>query len=101
MKNVQVIDGAVNSTYDIFQIPDKIFRIIFPKGSDVAFLDEAEKRLRRMGFDYTIWNKIYANQVDKKHVISIHGTLHLTGSPASKRYFPQRKECEVVRNRKA
>jgi hypothetical protein len=40
MKNIQVIDGAVNSVYDIFQATDEEFSLIYPHGEDVAFIDE-------------------------------------------------------------
>ena len=41
MKNIQVIDGAENCTYDIYSINDKDFKIIFPgKTQDVEFADD-------------------------------------------------------------
>jgi len=40
MKNIQIIDGAVNSVYDIFQATEDEFAVIFPDGTDVAFSDE-------------------------------------------------------------
>lgn len=35
MKNIQVIDGADNCTYDIFAIDDADYRVIFPGGRGV------------------------------------------------------------------
>ena len=40
MKNVQVIDGAVNCVYDIFAATEEEFAYIFPNGQDIAFIDE-------------------------------------------------------------
>jgi hypothetical protein len=40
MKNIQVIDGASNSVYDIFSATEEEFSLIFPIGQDVAFIDE-------------------------------------------------------------
>ncbi len=40
MKNIQVIDGAVNCVYDIFAATEEEFDLIFPSGQDVAFIDE-------------------------------------------------------------
>src|SRR5579863_4229078 len=47
MKNVQVIDGAINCVYDIFAVTDAEFRLIFGLGEDVAFIDDVLKRHRR------------------------------------------------------
>lgn len=40
MKNVQVIDGALNCVYDIFAATEEEFALIFPSGQDIAFIDE-------------------------------------------------------------
>ncbi|WP_457328722.1 hypothetical protein [Rhizobacter sp. P5_C2] len=40
MKNIQVIDGAENCVYDIFQASDEEFSLIFSDGRDIAFIDE-------------------------------------------------------------
>jgi hypothetical protein len=42
MKNIQVIDGAENCVYDIFAATDEEFSLIFPRGQDVAFIDERD-----------------------------------------------------------
>jgi hypothetical protein len=44
MKNIQVIDGAINSVYDIFAATDEEFALIFPGDQDVAFIDEVMAR---------------------------------------------------------
>ncbi len=99
MKNVQVIDGALNSTFEIYQVSDEVFRIMFPDDSDIAFLDEVEERFKQIGYDDRIWDTVYKDRVDKKQVAGIHGTLHLTGSYGSKSSFPNRKESGVVKRR--
>lgn len=96
MKNVQIIDGARNSTYEIYQVPDDLFDLMFPNGTDIAFLDDAEKRFEEMGMDDSVWEAVYRNRVDKRRVVGIHGTLHLPGSVVSKEYFPTLKEAEVI-----
>ena len=38
MKNIQVIDGANNCSYDIFAVTDDEFKILFPDpGQDIEF----------------------------------------------------------------
>ncbi|WP_427501686.1 hypothetical protein ACQE3E_23720 (plasmid) [Methylomonas sp. MED-D] len=44
MKNIQVIDGAANSVYDIFAATDDEFALIFPEGQDVSFIEEVMAR---------------------------------------------------------
>jgi hypothetical protein len=46
MKNVQVIDGAVNCTYHIFAFTDEQFALIFPEeGQDIEFIEDVGRRL--------------------------------------------------------
>lgn len=92
MKNIQVIDGAVNSTFEVYEIPNDVFDMMFPHGADVAFLKEIEK-----AFDgkQEMWRVVYSTRVDKKQVSGIQGTLHLTGSNCSPEFFPHRKESDV------
>lgn len=92
-----VIDGAINSTHDVFGIDSDIFEIVFPGNNDVAFLDEVTERVKLQGIDeVTFFNRLYANLVDKKSINGLHGTLHSTGSYCRKEFFPTRKESEVV-----
>jgi hypothetical protein len=98
VKNIQVIDGAANSIFGIYQVPDDLFDVMFPNGTDVAFVDEIGKDFEtRQG--KRLWNMVYQHPVNKKRVDGIHGTLHLTGSPVDKEYFPTRKEGEVITSR--
>ncbi len=99
-KNIQVIDGACNSTYDVFEVPEYIFDMLFPEETDVAFLSEVEERIEEYFSVHKIdeaswWGRVYASKVDKKRLIGIHGTLHLTGSIGDHNYFLSRKEQDV------
>ena len=40
VKKIQIFDGAENAVYDIFAATDEEFGLIFPSGTDVAFIDE-------------------------------------------------------------
>jgi hypothetical protein len=44
MKNIMVVDGAENCVYDIFATPDDDFALIFPEGTDIAFIEDIERR---------------------------------------------------------
>lgn len=90
MKNIQVVDGAINSCFRIFEVEEEKFQILFPSTADIAFLEDFD-HLDGTGF----WGSIYSNEVDKKNIAGIHGTLHLTGSYVEKNNFPNRKESDV------
>ena len=70
MKNIQVIDGALNSTYDIFSATDEEFSLIFPNGQDVAFIDEVESQ-----GNIEALNKVWARRLEKRNAMGIHGIL--------------------------
>ena len=44
MKNIQVVDGALNCVYDIFQASDDDFAQIFGNESDIAFGEDFQGR---------------------------------------------------------
>jgi hypothetical protein len=90
-KNVQIIDGAINSTFDIFEVSLNQFKVVFPDNKDVAFLDDFPHLDNQTEF----WKEFYKSKVDKEKVRGIHGTLHLTGSEVEKDEFPNRKETDV------
>jgi hypothetical protein len=98
MKNFLVIDGAENSTHDVFGVNEKLFAIVFPDGTDISFLDEVVERVKMLGLDEEkFFGELYANQLDKKNIQGLHGILHSTGSYCRKKYYPTRKEAEVIR----
>ena len=94
MKNIQVVDGANNSIFEVYQVSDGIFEIVFPDGNDVAFIGDVETLLEDE-YSNDFWQVLYQNKVNKKEILGIHGTLHLTGSNCLKKYFPSLKEEEV------
>ena len=74
MKNMQVIDGAVNCVHDIFAATDDAFARIFRPGFDIAFIEDVlesgdEIVLRR------VFDGIWQRRVPKALAMGIHGTL--------------------------
>ena len=88
MKNVQVIDGAINSVFEIYAVPDEIFFRLFPDGADIAFAEDFRK-------SDPLWRVFYLNRVEKKRVKGIHGTLHLVEKTEKVGFFPTKREAEV------
>ncbi|MEE9359794.1 hypothetical protein [Sphingomonas sp. DC2300-3] len=88
MKNVQIIDGASNATYSLFQATDDEFAAIFPEGRDMETIEDLHSRL---GGDEAgrvlegLWNR----PILKRDALGLHGTLFYDndcrGLPASKR----------------
>ena len=94
MKNIQIIDGAINSVYDIFSATEEEFALIFPEGQDIAFIDEVYARGRTEVLDFA-FNKIWQRRISKRDANGIHGVLFYELAE-KKVYYPTRKDEEAV-----
>lgn len=94
VKNIQVIDGAENCTYDVYSVEDNIFEMIFPEEQDIEFSSDLTKRL---GFDETnkVLNILWQGICEKKEVLGIHGTLFFE-LEFKKAFYPSKKEKEMI-----
>lgn len=94
MKNVQVIDGAANCSYDIFEISDDDFARLFPEpGQDVEF---AEDFFSRLGDEAErVYARLWRARLDKTKVNGIHGTL-FCGLEQKKKFYPSKRESEMT-----
>lgn len=46
MKNIMIIDGAINCAYDIYQASDEEFSFIFPaEDQDIQFIEDIENEV--------------------------------------------------------
>lgn len=75
MKNIQVIDGAVNCVYDIFAATDEEFALIFLDGQDIAFIDEVYERVSDDATLNRALEALWARRVVKAQAMGIHGQL--------------------------
>ena len=94
MKNIQIIDGALNAVYDIFQVMDQEFSLIFPPGQDIAFIDEAMARGPRAELDEA-FTQIWTRRIPKAQAMGIHGILFYE-LEHKKCYYPTRRDEEAV-----
>ena len=94
MKNIQVIDGAVNCVYDIFAATNEEFAIIFPPGQDIAFIDEVLSRRGRRDLQRA-FKRIWTRRVPKARAMGIHGVL-FHELESKKPYYPTRRDEEAV-----
>lgn len=94
MKNIQIIDGAENSVYDIFAATDEEFALIFPGSQDVAFIDEVMVRGPEKNLN-EVFARIWCRRIPKHEAMGIHGLLFY-GLENKKQYYPTRKDQEAV-----
>ncbi|MCP3852501.1 MAG: hypothetical protein GY694_20065 [Gammaproteobacteria bacterium] len=93
MKNIQIIDGALNCVYDIFEATEEQFVLIFPEGTDIAFIDEVYERENESELD-SAFEKIWKRRVSKRNAIGVHGILFYENDH-KKEYYPSRKDEEA------
>ena len=93
MKNFQVIDGAVNCAYTIYQLEDDEFLRIFPEGQDVEFIKDVIARLGQKDVN-AILSKAWQRRIAKPDANGIHGTLFYQ-LDEKKRFYPNRKEADL------
>jgi hypothetical protein len=93
MKNVQVIDGAVNAAYCIYGLSERDFSLLFPSGQDIEFIDDFVRRVGRTRAD-AVMRRLWKHPVDKKKVHGIHGTLFFE-LEEKKKYYPTKRELEM------
>ncbi|MDR2880417.1 MAG: hypothetical protein LBV29_00745 [Azoarcus sp.] len=94
MKYIQVIDGAVNCVYDIFAATDDEFALVFPEGTDIAFIDEVLARGHKEQLD-AVFNEIWKRRVKKTESRGIHGILFYE-MDEKKVYYPTRRDEEAI-----
>jgi len=106
VKYVQVIDGAENCVYDIFATTEEEFSIIFPDGTDIAFIedifphnDKENEHYEESRYHDTLINTAFKNlwkhRVKKSESQGIHGIIFYEHEN-KKKYYPSRKDEEAV-----
>lgn len=94
MKNIQIVDSAENCLFSIYSATEEEYKIIFPDGTDIEFIEDFFIRAgEKTAIEIT--NKLWGRPQNKKEIIGIHGTLFY-GFCSRKCYFPTKKECEMV-----
>ena len=85
MKNVQIIDGADNCTFSIFQLTYDEFALVFPaEGQDIQFAEDLSAPAGRA------LSAAWVRPVRKADANGIHGTLFF-GFAARRHNFPVSK----------
>lgn len=94
MKNIQIIDRAINCAYDIYSATDEEFLKIFPEPEqDIQFNEDIEddEEVRQ------ILARLWKRRVKKSEVHGIHGTLFYQLSE-KKPFYPNKKDHDLTIN---
>jgi len=91
MKNVQVIDGALNCTFSIFHATDEEFALLFPEpGQDIQYAEDLNPQLAEALGAHPMWGR----PIRKRDVSGIHGTFFF-GLERYKSIFRGKREDAV------
>ncbi|MES2482726.1 MAG: hypothetical protein V4609_12070 [Pseudomonadota bacterium] len=94
MKNIQIVDGARNCVYDIFSATDEEFALVFPEGTDIAFIDEVYAKGNTELLD-AAFTRIWQRRVKKSDAQGIHGIIFYE-LDEKKVYYPTRRDEEAI-----
>lgn len=92
MKNIQVIDGAINCAYDVYATTEEEYLKIFPKqGQDIQFIEDIrdDKDVKQ------ILARMWKNRLNKTEIIGIHGTLFYELTE-KKQFYPNKQELDIT-----
>jgi hypothetical protein len=92
MKNIQIIDGALNCTYSVYTATEEEFSLLFPAdGQDIQFAEDIDWDKSVKNAFENIWNR----PIDKKKINGIHGTIFYELS-YKKDFYPNKKESDIA-----
>ncbi|HTM82511.1 hypothetical protein [Asticcacaulis sp.] len=75
MKNIQIIDGASNCTFSIFQATPEEFEVLFPEADqDIQFSEDLDS-LPEQDRVESAMTALYERPVKKSDAMGIHGTI--------------------------
>lgn len=74
MRNIQIIDGAVNATFSVFQATEEEFVAIFPDGRDIELIEDLIERLGEEAAAAALM-PLWDRPILKRDALGIHGTL--------------------------
>ena len=90
MRNILIVDGAINATFSVFQATEEEFRAIFPDDRDMEI---AEDFVERVGEIHAteILTPIWQRPILKRDANGIHGTLFYDTPQGHRRHLPKSK----------
>jgi hypothetical protein len=89
MKNIQIIEDALNATFSVFQATDEEFEAIFPGERDIEFIEDFTDRVGEQEAG-DVLGAVWKRPILKKDAQGIHGTLYY-GWSERRAYLPSTK----------
>lgn len=94
MKNIQVIDGAANCTFSIFQATEEEFALLFPEPRQDIQYSEDLHLLPKQDEVYSSLERIWQRPIRKQEALGVHGTLFYE-LERYKKYYREKREDAV------
>jgi hypothetical protein len=94
VKNIQVIDGANNCTFPVFEVTDEEFAQIFPEsGQDIEFIEDF---IARAGDEAVgaIMRPVWERPILKSKIQGLHGTLFYEFERKRKSFPSSKREAD-------
>ncbi|WP_432284071.1 hypothetical protein SLT36_19895 [Aminobacter sp. BA135] len=93
MKNIQIIDGAANATFSLFQATEEEFAAIFPADRDMELVEDLIKRLGKKAAN-SVLAQIWGRPILKRDALGIHGTLFYDNQHRRPHMPPSKREID-------
>jgi hypothetical protein len=93
MKNVQVIDGAANATFSVFQATEEEYATIFPDGRDMELVEDLIERLGDREASRVLAS-LWTRPILKRDALGIHGTLFYDNEHRRERIPQSKREVD-------
>ena len=93
MKNIQIIDGATNATFSVFQTTDEEFAAIFPDGRDMELVEDLIERVGEKAAG-SVLTPIWSRPILKREALGIHGTLFYDNDHRRNHIPPSKREVD-------
>lgn len=89
-----LIDGAANCVYDVFSVHDDDFARIFPGGTDIAFIEDVERRADAEAVFEAV-TRAWPHRIPKRDAVGIHGILFYQ-LYAERKYYPTLRDEAAI-----
>ncbi len=90
---MQVIDGANNATYSVFQASDEEYATIFPGNCDMELVEDLVDRLGETEAGRVL-APLWTRPILKRDVVGIHGTLFYDNEHRRDFFPPTKREVD-------
>lgn len=93
MKNIQIVDGAANATYSVYQATEEEFVAIFPDGRDMELVEDL---IERLGDEVagSVLKPLWNRPILKRDALGIHGTLFYDNEHRRDHIPPSKREID-------